>query len=857
MDKQDLSEDIRHIEEQMGNHLLMVCMASVLSLVLICFTIVMSWELWTIPLIVIGILSIWCFHIGNFISGKAYEYVCTGFMIVECFYFGVHRQSFTSMPVLICLLFLMLALLEKKFLVYLVELMYLAAFLYYFILLRAAGEGIMRGDIAGMAVGFLGTAGAMVFSLFILERRRESRREIREMEGKVSAARQQNADFLSNVSHELRTPINMVTGISEVELGRDLPQELKESMHSIQLAGKRLAGQINDILDYTEIAGNTLVVTNENYMPASIINDIVTLAGMMERSSRLEMVFDLETALPAFLIGDAEKISRVLWILTENAIKFTEEGGIYVFMGFRRERYGINLNIVIEDTGKGMTPEQISSVYNDFFQAESGCTRCSRGLGLGISIAQGLLNAMGGFLHFESLAGQGTKVTISIPQKVADETPCMTVADAQNMCIACYLTQNKYNRSEVREYYSRMIRHLAEGLGTSAYLAHHMEELDRLLRTHEITHLFLAREEYEADRTYFEELGRTVCIALITDREFEPPKGSSLYLLKKPFFALPIVNLLNGMAHSVNLGVSMQEDRVFTCAGLKTLVVDDEEMNLVVARGILKRYGMQIDTCLSGAAAVEQCMNTEYGLIFLDHMMPGMDGVETLKRIRELRGGLYKRLPIVALTANAISGAREMFKSEGFTEFVPKPVERPVLERVLRKILPEECIQYETPGVNAASETETGKSAQKPEAETYAAESEKDLSAQEPRSALERLQQSGIDVELGLDYCAGAEDFYLEMLQMYCDQEIEKKQELAALFDNGDWEAYTVKVHALKSTSLTIGAKELSEQAKALELAGKDKNETFIREHHDCLMENYVTLCEQIARSIQEGGGMQ
>lgn len=115
MSKQDFREDIQRLEEQMGIHLLMVCMASMFSAVLLCLTITMSWELWTVPLIVIGILIIWCFHIGRFVTEHTYEYLCVGFMMVECFYFGVHQESFTSMPVLICLLFLMQVLLEKSF----------------------------------------------------------------------------------------------------------------------------------------------------------------------------------------------------------------------------------------------------------------------------------------------------------------------------------------------------------------------------------------------------------------------------------------------------------------------------------------------------------------------------------------------------------------------------------------------------------------------------------------------------------------------------------------------------------------------------------------------------------------------
>ena len=125
----------------------------------------------------------------------------------------------------------------------------------------------------------------------------------------------------------------------------------------------------------------------------------------------------------------------------------------------------------------------------------------------------------------------------------------------------------------------------------------------------------------------------------------------------------------------------------------------------MVAKGVLGSYGLVVDTCLSGREAVERCADTSYDIIFLDHMMPGFDGVQTLKKIREMQDGAYQDLPVIALTANTVSGAREMFRSEGFTEFVPKPIERTVLERVLRRVLPNRFIQYaEGPVEEAAPE---------------------------------------------------------------------------------------------------------------------------------------------------------
>ncbi len=856
---------IKHEEGKTGAHLLMAGGVSVFSVLLIVVTLVMAWEIWMIPLLGMGILSIWVLHIGRMVSDAIYEYICTGLMVVEFFYYSVHEACLYDAPMIACVLFFMLALLHRKALLYLVEAMYVLVLLYHILFLHTIGPGMGMDHFVRLVLGVAGTIGAMALSGAMMNRWKEERKEMRAIVHSLETAKQQNADFLSNVSHELRTPINMVTGISEVALGRQMSPELRESMQAVQMAGRRLAGQINDILDYTEIVGNTLVVTNEHYMPCSVINDVITTIAMQNSDCNLEMIFDMEPHIPAVLIGDAEKISRVLRLLLQNAIKFTDEGGIYVHVGIRKESYGVNLDITICDTGIGMTSAQLSRIYDEFYQADSGRSRYAGGLGLGIPIARGLLHAMEGFIYYSSRENQGTRVHISIPQGVADSSHGMVLANPKQFCIVCYFKSDKYSRDEIRQYYDNLILHMAEGLDLQAYRAYHFSDLEKMLNSYQVTHLFLAQEEYEENISYFEQLGKSVCIVLIAGKEYSLDAESSLILIRKPFFALPIVNLLNGVSYGKNLWESMMAEREFSCAGVRALVVDDEEMNLMVARGILNSYGIQVDTCASGTAAVEQCVGTVFNLIFLDHMMPGMDGVETLKCIRTMKEGEYQNLPIIALTANAISGAREMFKNEGFTEFVPKPIERSVLERVLRRVLPEQCIQYRmeeedsvSAGMSRTVQTESGgavvSAGRGESAGTWGnEEAPKEVSAGQGESAdtgLNRLQHFGINIEVGLHYCGGEEDFYLEMLQMYCEQSKEKREEIEELYQSENWAEYATKVHALKSTSLTIGAEELSAQAKALELAGKSGDAAFIKENHRKLIKSYDEICQLLTEHV-------
>ena len=815
--------------------------------------------------------------------------------------------------------------------------LYVVELMYHWLVLGTITPDMEDTEVVRLVLGVCVTVGAISIARYRINRRLETRRDFDKTLRELETAGRQNAVFLSNVSHELRTPINMVIGISEVVLEKEKSPEIKKDMLSVQLAGKRMSTLINNMLDYTEIVEGTLTPSMHEYMITSVLNDVITMSVMQGGSSPLEMVFDIDPKVPAVMMGDSEKITHVLKIIVENSIKFTEEGGINVCVGCRKESYGVNLTIDIYDTGIGMTDSQMNQMFDDFYQADTGSSRLASGLGLGIPIARGLLHAMGGFIHFESKDRQGLEAHIAIPQVVVDDSPAVSLDNPEKLCIACYFRPERFSCDEVRGYYDKLIYHLVDGLGIEGYQAHNFEGLLKLLDTHPLTHVFIAQTEYEGNVDYYEGLSQKLRVGVIVDRDYEPKKNSRLMIIRKPFFALSIANLLNGEADENEFEEAQAMGRKpFSCKGVRVLAVDDEEMNLVVAKGVLGSYGIQVDTCQSGKEALERCGNTPYHMIFLDHMMPGFDGVETLRRIREMNGGMYEDLPVVALTANTISGAREMFRNEGFTEFIPKPIERTVLERVLRKSLPEECIEYnptpspaekmrqgtedvkeipeiqnEPESVESLSEAsqselpemtpeelkagqelaemllgminkETGHEEPEPEEvqleeteiepepeevrleeaeiepepeeiQLEETETEPEPEAIEPEEDEEfprfaPLKQAGLNVKLGMDYCCGEEDFYKEMLDTFQKHSREKEVELLTLYKTGNWEDYIIKVHALKSTSLTIGAEGLSELARAIEQAGKAGNMDFVYRNHLKLLLLYEEVCKSIAK---------
>lgn len=860
-------------EIQTSTHLIMAIAATICSMMLIVIIPAMSWELWMIPLAIAGNSIIWFLHIGRLGSATLYENLCAAVMVIEFFFFSIHSTSLFDIPLIACILLLVFSLPDRRMLLYLTVAAYGLSLLYHGLFLDTIASDIGIELMTHLILGAAVTAGVLGISIYRLNRRREAYKKQSGVRTELELASRQNAEFLSNVSHELRTPINMVLGISEVALNKDITPEIREDMHSIQLAGKRLSSEINNILDYTESVEGTLTAVNEEYMITSVINDVITTVTMQNSKPQLELVFDIDPKIPLVLIGDAEKISHILKILLDNSIKFTEQGGVNICVGFRKEKYGINLLIDVYDTGIGMTPSQLAQIHDDFYQADSGSDRFAGGLGLGIPIARALLQAMGGFAHFTSVKQEGLQIHITIPQGVANNTPGIVIPHVEQLCIACYFKPDRYNSDEVKKYYDKMIFHLVNGLGIEGYQVHTFGEFLKIKEKHNLSHLFIAQADYMENADYYENLAKSIRVVVIADRTLSLHKDSKLLIIRKPLFMLSVVNLLNGEIHRNH---AEEEQTVvhkqFSCVGVRVLAVDDEEMNLVVSKGILGSYGIQVDTCLSGKEAIEKCRNMSYDLVFLDHMMPGMDGIETLRRIREIDSGIYKELPIIALTANTVSGAREMFKSEGFTEFVPKPIERTILERVLRRVLPEHCIrysdQYETfleldngslskadPPDNTSVSQSAQQASTEPESGSLPAEETvTNPSTPAPNSPLpyEKLSDIGLNVETGLEYCCGEDGFYREMLQMFYGQGSEKKKELTALYEAANWADYAVKVHALKSTALTIGAEELSTRAKALEQAGKKEDAVYIKENHSAMLHMYEELCENLSRLVGE-----
>lgn len=531
----------------------------------------------------------------------------------------------------------------------------------------------------------------------------------------VVKANEAKSHFLANMSHEIRTPINGILGMNTMILKECKDDNLRECAKNIQSAGQSLLSIVNDILDISKIESGKLEILPVKYELFSILNDSYNITKAKLENKPIELLLDINEKLPSCLYGDEVRVRQIINNFLSNAAKYTKEGSVTLHLDhqviFNKQ---IMLIISVRDTGIGIKEEDLGKLFESFTRIEEKRNRSIEGTGLGLNLTKNLVDMMGGEITVESVYGEGSCFTATIPQQVVDFEPIGNF-------------QRRYQE-------------------------------------------FLDTAEEKIQSVY-------------------APKA-------------------------------------------QILVVDDVEMNIKVVKGLLRETGVQIDAVSSGMECLKCVSAKQYDLIFLDHMMPEMDGIETLKLMKQMSDNRNQETPVIMLTANAIIGAKEEYLEAGFTDYLTKPVREAELQEMLFQYLrPELLCQPEEPDDSSQPEPDlVGEMQSAPDAK-------KDV-MQELKELVE------LDVQTGLAYCMSDEQFYMEMLRDY--MQADKAEKMVQFFEAGDWDNYRIVVHSLKSTSLTIGAAKLSEQAKGLEMAAKGDDVDYIRLHHQEVLEAYIGLTDSL-----------
>ena len=495
---------------------------------------------------------------------------------------------------------------------------------------------------------------------------------------------QSKSFFLARMSHEIRTPMNAIVGMSDLIL-RDsdlLPKKTRTYVLNIKQASANLLAIINDILDFSKIESGKLEILPVEYTLSSLVNDVVNIICVRLQGRAVLFTVNVDPALPDRLIGDEVRVREMLLNLLSNAVKYTRDGFISLSVsGEIRGEDNLLLEIAVSDSGIGIKGEDMDKLFGDFVQIDLMTNRHVEGTGLGLAITRSLAREMGGDIGVSSVYGVGSTFTLVLPQLYAASTPFAAVEEAGRKRVLLY---------ESRVVYAESLARSLDGLGIDFTLVADQSGLLEQIKTGGYTHVFLPFFFYDQLKRSLEWAGGDVEVVLLLENAGDAKDDSTRSLLM-PAHALSVANVLNNAPGGVMAVGQVETSEPALNVSFPTarvLVVDDIATNLSVVEGLLAPYGMKVDICMSGHEALTLVKQRRYDLIFMDHMMPEMDGIETTLRIRNLNGGQYGGLPIVALTANAVSGMREAFLKNGMNDFLAKPIEIPKLHAVLLKWLP-------------------------------------------------------------------------------------------------------------------------------------------------------------------------